>query len=523
MRLTRKLLATVLALGMLASRAEAASAQAAGRELHAGAAEHQREYLEDDSERRVVTGTRRSGKTEAFVIEIVAVAAAGGRALYLSLTRLLAEETIWDRLLERLERLGYRPGVDFTTNRTKLTIRLAGGGMIKLGGCKDRREIDKHRGKAWRLVIVDECQSQPSALLKYLVEDSIGPTLADYDGRLTLGGTPAPMLTGYWCEQAGPEELRAANCPRYDWAIDANPFFAGRVERVLRRVLDENGWSEDSITYRREWRGEWVQDDSVLVYPYSHERNAVDSLPERTPKGYPVDPRRWRHVIGLDVGTTKEAMAIAVLAAHPALAGEYLVHAEAHTAMLTDTLVGRLRALLRRFPKATIVIDSAASGMHLELQAVGLPVVGSKKVDKAIAIRVLHDRVLSGRFKLLTLPALEGVRAEWRKLGWDDDHLQHHPAQSDHYSDATLYALRELRHYYTREDMAKPPKDRRTLDIEEEDEDERQVIEQEERRGRGLLQRVAAALGVEHDFVRRHLPVRPPLLIPHERGLALAV
>lgn len=469
MRLTRKLLAGLLALQVLVGRREQAEAQERARELFAGAADYQREYLEDPAERRVVTGTRRCGKTEAFVYELVAVAALGGRALYLSLTRLLAEETIWDRLIERLEQLGYRDGVDFATNRTKLSIRLAGGGLIKLGGCKDRREIDKHRGKAWKLVIVDECQSQPSALLKYLVEDSIGPTLADFDGRLTLGGTPAPVLTGYWCEQAGPKLLRTASCQRFEWAIDHNPFFAGRVERVLLRVLEENGWSPDSITYRREWRGEWVQDESFLCYPYSAARNGIDKLPDRSPRGVRLDGRRWRHVISIDCGTTEEAMAITVLASHEKLPDDYVIHAEAHTKMGVDALVARVRALLRRYPHAVVVIDAGGMGAAhaLELGNAGIAFIAASKTAKASAIRVLHDRVLAGRVKLLNIPALDGVRKEWAALGWDEDHLLHHPEQADHYSDTILYGLRELHHWRTKDDLERPQHDPGDVDEDE--------------------------------------------------------
>lgn len=459
MRLTRKLLATLLALSVLAGRREAAEAQQRARELYQGAADYQREYLEDPAERRVVTGTRRSGKTETFVYELIGVAARGGRALYLSLTRELAEETIWDRLIERLEKLGYRAGIDFSTNRSKYHIRLAGGGLIKLGGSANQKEINKHRGKAWKLVIVDECQSQPTALLKYLVEDSIGPTLADYDGRLTLGGTPASVLTGYWCEQAGPEGLRTATCPRYEWSIDRNPFFAGRVERVLARVLEENTWSEGSITYRREWRGEWVQDESFLCYPYSAERNAVAKLPERSPRGVRLNGRRWRHVIAIDCGTTEEAMALCVLASHEKLPDDYIVHAEAHTKMGVDALIARVRALLRRYPHATVVIDAGGMGAAhaLELQNAGIAFIAASKTAKASAIRIMHDRVLAGRLKLLSIPALDGVRKEWAALGWDEDHVHHHPEQPDHYSDACLYGLRELHHWRTKSDMERPP------------------------------------------------------------------
>lgn len=483
MRLTKKMLVTILALGVIAGRKEAAADEAAKRNLLLGAAPHQVEYIESQAKRRIVTGGRRSGKTEAFVMELVAVAAKGGRALYLSLTQTLAEETIWERLKERLQRLR----IKYTPNEQKLVIRIAGGGLIKLGGMKDEKEINKHRGKAWKLVIVDECGAQPSKLLKYLVQDSIGPTLRDYEGQLTLGGTPSPVLTGYWFDQAGPQ--RSSSAPRWEWTIHVNPFFAGRVERVLEEVRDENDWDEECVTYRREYLGEWVQDEGTLVYPFVAARNAIAALPERTPKGYPVSPSRWRHVIGVDVGTTKDAMAVVVLCAHPALRGEFAIHAEAHTKMTTDGLVGRLRALLRRFPHATIALDSGGMGAAhaLEVANAGLPLVAAKKTEKASAIRVLHDRVIGGRFKLLAVPSLDGVRKEWASLGWDDDHLQHHPDQADHYSDATLYALRELRAYNTREDMEKPPRDIRA---DEDDEDE--VVSE---RPRPWLQRVRGWLG----------------------------
>lgn len=522
MRLTKKMLVTILALGILAGRKQDAADQTARRDLYVGAAQHQIDYLESKSKRRIVTGGRRSGKTEAFVIELVAVAARGGRALYLSLTQTLAEETIWERVKERLRRVGLK----YVANEAKLTIRVAGGGLIKLGGMKDKKEVDKHRGKAWALVIVDECGAQPSALLKYLVQDSIGPTLRDYEGQLTLGGTPPPVLTGYWCDQAGPD--RSSKAPRWEWTIFDNPFFAGREERVLADVREENEWGEDCVTYRREYLGEWVQDEGTLVYPYLHARNGVAALPERTPKGYPVSPSRWRHVIGVDVGTTKDAMAIVVLTAHPALKGEFMVHAEAHTKMTTDGLVGRLRALLRRFPHATIALDSGGMGAAhaLEVSAAGLPIVAAKKTEKASAIRVLHDRVIGGRFKLLAIPSTDGVRKEWASLGWDDDHLQHHPDQSDHYSDATLYALRELRHYSTREDMEKPPKDLRAEDDDEDDD----VVEVE--KPRPWLQRVTtfageqlghvlgAPLGVAVARVRA-LPHRGPRWAPRLAAVAL--
>lgn len=462
----RKILIQLAALALFVQQ-HALPVEQARVDPMAGLALEQRQYCACEDRRTVLTGGRRSGKTEAVVAKACKVAKQGGSALYISLTRKLARRTVWKRLQARLRLLN----VGFTKNETTLTIEVAGGGTIEVGGADDREAIERYRGLAYTLVVVDECGAMPSELLRALVNDVLRPGLMDHQGMLTLAGTPGPVLAGFWFEQAAPEGMRSSKARRWEWTIHHNPLFAGRVDSELAAVLEENDWAPSNITYRREYGGEWVQDESVLCYPYDPQRNGISSLPDKTPKGYRLTPKRWRHIIGVDVGTTKDAMAIVVLACHPALKDDYLVHAEAHTAMLTDTLISRLRALLRRYPHAVIVIDSGGMGAAhaLELQQAGLPLLDAKKTAKASAVRILHDRVLSGRFKLLTLPSLDGVRKEWAALGWDDDHLQHHPDQPDHYSDATLYALREMRHYYTREDMEKPVVRDPFGEVEEED------------------------------------------------------
>lgn len=437
----------------------------------------QRECCESPARRKIVTGSRRSGKTHALVARLVRGLLDGKECLYVSLTRKLAKRTIWKRLKALVTRL---VGEAAKVNESELSITL-GEGTIELGGADDAEAIERYRGPSYGLVIIDECGSQPRKLLTALVTDVLRPTLMDNAGELVLAGTPSPVLEGYWFEQAAPDGMRTSTAPRWEWTIYDNPIFAGRADAELAAVREEHGWDESSISYRREYLGHWVRDESLLVYPYSAERNGIAELPQRTARGYPVSPSRWRHVIGVDVGTTQDAMAIVVMCSHPALTGEYIVHAEAHTGMLTDHLVARLQVLLLRFPRAQIALDSGGMGAAhaLEVAAAGLPIVAAKKTEKASAIRVLHDRVIGGRIKLLTVPSLDGLRKEWGRLGWDDDHLQHHPDQADHYSDATLYALRELRHYYTREDLDAPPKDPRVEDDDEAD-----------ARSLGLLQRV---------------------------------
>jgi len=420
---------------------------------YTGLTQAQAAYCRDPGRRKVLTGGRRSGKTEAVVADLCATASGGGDCVYISLTRRLAKKTVWKRLKKRLALLGVR----VEPNESELRLELPSGGSIELGGADDKEAIERYRGLAYALVVIDECGAHPSELLRALVGDVLRPALMDHAGRLVLAGTPSRVLSGYWAEQAGPQ--RTSKAPRWAWTIHDNPLFAGRVDTELAAVREENAWDEKSVSYRREYLGEWVQDDSVLCYPYDPIRNGVAALPDRSPRGVRLHGKRWRHVLGVDVGTVKDAVAIVVLASHPNLPDDYLVHAEQHDGMLVDTLISRIRGLLRRYPHAQVVLDdSGFGGQHgLELQNASLPLFSAKKTAKASAIRILHDRVLGGRFKLLTIPALDCVRKEWAALGWDDDHLQHHPEQKDHLSDAILYALRELHHWYTKDDMERPP------------------------------------------------------------------
>jgi hypothetical protein len=415
-------------------------------DLLAGLSQQQQSFVRSRARLRIVGGGRRSGKTESFVAALVAVAAGrpGAYALYISLTRTLAKHTVWERIKARLRRIG----LDFRADETELILRVVGGGQIRLGGADDRREIEKYRSLYYDLVIVDECGAQADYLLRPLVVDVLRPALMDHGGSLVLGGTPAPLLAGFWYERDGPHStVRAA---RWRWTIADNPLFAGRWQDELAAVREENGWDESNPTYQREYLGIWVQDLSVLVYPFDPAFNAVDELPRRSPTGVALPPGDWRHVIGVDVGQTS-ATAMVVLGTHRLLPDEYLVHSEGRPGMLTHEIAGRLRELVTIY-HAGIVLDSGGMGAQHAAEFAArfpLPITPAKKTEKRAQIRSFRDRLIAGRIKLLNLPTLDPVRDEWAVLGWDPaaHGLDHHPAQADHFSDAALYADRELAHY----------------------------------------------------------------------------
>lgn len=452
----RRALALVAALTLMA-QAKAAPVERPADAL-AGLAEHQLEYCKDPSRRRVITGGRRSGKTEAVIADLIATAIEGGDCVYISLTRRLAKRTVWKRLKARARKLG----LSFTTNESELRLDLAGGGCVELGGADDKDSIERYRGPDYALVVIDECGSQNPLLLRDLVTDVLRPALMDHRGRLVLAGTPGPTLEGYW--YAVSSEVARAQPSVYCWTLHDNPIFEGRAEEELDAVIEENaaeGWTRTHVSFRREYLGRWIKDKSVLVYPYEKDTNAVEGLPKLTPKGWGLDDGQWRRVIAVDVGTTENAMAFAVWTGHRGLPYNYLVHAEAHTGMLIPQLAERLRQLKEEYPRARIIMDAGGMGAaHAkELRAIyGLSIIAAVKTEKASAITVMREMLMAGRVKVLTLPSLDGVRAEWSVLGWDDKHLQHNPNQADHYSDACLYGLRHLKSWrLDQEHGRKPP------------------------------------------------------------------
>lgn len=423
----------------------------------AGLADHQREYCQDPSRRRVVTGGRRSGKTEAVVADLLATAIEGGECVYISLTRKLAKRTIWKRLKARARKLG----VAFTTNESELRLDVQGGGCIELGGADDKDAIERYRGPSYALVVIDECGAHNPMLLRELVLEVLRPALMDHEGRLVLAGTPGPTLEGYWYEVSN--DVARQQPSVYAWTLHDNPIFAGRAEAELDAVIEENeaeGWTRTHISFRREYLGQWIKDKSVLVYPYERDLNAADKLPQVTPKGWALDESQWRRVIAIDVGTTENAMAFAVWVGHRGLPFNYLVHAEAHTGMLMPALAERIRQLKAEYPRARIVMDAGGMGAaHAkEMRDIyGMSIEAAVKTEKASAITVMREMLMAGRVKVLTIPSLDGVRAEWSVLGWDDKHLHHNKNQADHYSDACLYGLRALKSWRTDQEHGRKP------------------------------------------------------------------
>jgi hypothetical protein len=414
-------------------------------------AEQQHAWDCDDLERYLLCG-RRGGKTYWAAAWLLEGARTSPRSLlvYLALTRDSARRIVWPVMRDVVLAAGLPPTC---LHDQTLTVHLDNGSVIYCSGSDDRRTIESWRGPKLKRAVVDECGAQPDEWLGYLIDDILRPSLRDSKGHLACCGTPRPtMAASEWLRRTAPGSTYGA--PVFRWDIRANPFFDDADAVLEDEAQRRGGW--DSPSFRREWLGEWCDDPGALVFPLTIGRNTIDKLPERSNRGGALPAASWRYVIGVDVGIV-DSTAISVVASHPLDDREFVVRVDKYEGMLPAGLRDKLRALKATYSNAPIVLDTGGMGkVHAEelTRQWSIYVEPAEKTQKRSHVRDIRERLLSGRVLVLDGPDNDALREEWAVLGWDEK--RELPDGIDHASDATLYALRKLRHY-TRDAVVAEP------------------------------------------------------------------
>lgn len=332
-------------------------------------------------------------------------------------------------------------------DETMMTVTMPRGGVLVVGGCECTAHVGRWFGMPFRLAVIDEAGNFPDSVLSLLIDEAIEPSLLDFGGDLVLSGNPGLTLQGYWFRCTGPR--RTDDTPLYTGDARDNPHLREDPTAYFAAVKKRHGWTDDSPTYRRQYLGEWVEDEGALVFPLVHGRNTIDALPECSRAGGLLPREQWRYVIGVDVGVV-DSTAIAVVASHPLDNREYIVSSEKHDRWISGQLAARLRELQALYPRAPIVLDTGGMGrLHAEelSRRFAIAIAPAEKREKESAVRVTRDLLIAGRVVVVDGPCNDAIREEWSVLGWDDDKRLPDPSMPDHASDAVGYALRRLRHY----------------------------------------------------------------------------
>lgn len=396
-------------------------------------------FVRDPSDSKTAVCSRRAGKTVACAVELFDsnIAKPDAPSLYFTLTRGSGKRIVWSTLLffNRKYSLGYEP------NESDLVLKKGGEGRIYLTGADTKGEIEKWRGTAWGKAVGDEAQALP-AFLKEAVEEVLEPSFMDWNGSLSLIGTPAPVPVGYFYECT-----KNPAWSHHAWTFFDNPWIAtksGKAPQVhLERALAKRGVTVDHPSIQREFFGRWLYDPDALVFKWNAAKNAA--------LGPPAMKKPWQYVFGVDLGFS-DSDAIAVLAFNEGSPAVYLREEHVEAKQNISQLTEKLQALVAKYEPISIVVDTGGLGRKIteEVSArTGLPLKAAEKSRKFEFIELLNDAMRTGRF---FAPAGSKFAADCLLVEWDrDKSTNDRRVVSERYhsdvGDAVLYAYRESLHW----------------------------------------------------------------------------
>lgn len=217
----------------------------------------QQEVLSNVSDRYLLVNTsRRTGKTNLAARWLVKKCIIpNSETVYIHLKFSNAIDQCFDLCVEAankaelaIERQSKSEGV----------ICFVNGSYIKFMGNNNKAEADKLRGFKYRGVVIEEFAFTPNQ--KYLVEDVLTPTLADYPDSQILGISTPPRAPKTYYEEC----YRSGKWKVYEWNATANPFI--NFADFIKETLETKGLSEDSPFVQRELFGKFAYDTEAQVF-----------------------------------------------------------------------------------------------------------------------------------------------------------------------------------------------------------------------------------------------------------------
>ncbi len=229
--------------------------------------EKQTEVLNSGSGTRLICTSRRAGKSTLL----------GAIALIESLYKPNTRSIIIGETLEQTEiiyngvfnQMIYDLDLKDSRGRRLDWKHLENNSQILIRGLSNTKDPDQIRGHKAKVIVIDEFFHLQGNLLEYLQREVLRPMQMDYadDYKFICAGTPPPVKGTY-----GEKAWKEWDVPHFMWTYKDNPhpLDVDDRERFVQNMLDEQGLTWDMPFVRREYGGEWIYDDDLLLYPDFH-------------------------------------------------------------------------------------------------------------------------------------------------------------------------------------------------------------------------------------------------------------
>jgi hypothetical protein len=420
----------------LASIVRAAGAQSPYARLTGGCSPAQLPYVLDSQPICANHAARRSGKSDGTGRRLLRRAHLypGGLSFFAAKTAGTAKRILWTTLRE----LNHKWQLGMVPDTGTLTWTAPNGYQVWLLGLKDHNEADKLRGAAHGFVdgAIDEAASIQNEVLKYAVLECALPALGENGGRLSISGTPGPVMSGFFYDQCV-----ARNA--YHWDARQNPHLRVPGQRYLENALKQHaaeGWTWDHPTFKREYLGLWCEDRTALVYDYHAGRNLIYPGSE-FPSG--------RTILGVDIGWDDGCGYTVSRSQPPNNPDVHVLCSYERREQKLPAIAAEIEKLRRRYSCNYIFIDEGGIGKTVAetLRGMGIPCRSTPKGPKRPRIEVLRGGISAGTIKLVR-GQCETLEGEMGIIIWNEDRTDIDERYSNECTDSCIYSILSHRGFY---------------------------------------------------------------------------
>ena len=405
----------------------------------------QREFILSPAKRKILCLTRRSGKSTAVAINLIDIALKKPRSklLYINTTKGEAKNTMWQNIFEEIF---MKRHIDADLIDSKNEIRFSNGSIIYLHGVDATpKEKNKIRGKKYELCCVDECQNYTQDI-KTMIENDVGPTLADANASIIMIGTPGNKLgDNYWYQINRDDSDLSKGWTKFHWTWKDNPFVRANMEIYLNSKIEANPNIINDPGFRQEYMGEWVIETSIRCYK-SNEFNFINSPP---PNLFEAPT----YILSIDLGYY-DATAFVIGAYNRYLdTNLYILESFKQSKLTISGIAAIIKELRHKYKFAHIVVDAANTQAVEEMRQIHqIPMVAADKLGKEGHIALLNSDFNSNNIRIVKATN-EELKKELDTLIWDEQALlsgkhKENAKYDNHLTDALLYCHHFSRHYW---------------------------------------------------------------------------
>lgn len=236
----------------------------------------QLDVLNSGNGTRLICCSRRAGKTHLLtaLLLIECLRRPRTKCMYIGETMELSESLIDKAVNDIVDACDLRDSRGRRFNWKKID----NGSEIMVRGLSNTKDPDQIRGQAAKVIVIDEFFHLKSELLEYMQREVLEPMQMDFadDYKFVCAGTP-PKIKGTYGEYV----WKNWDVPKFTWTWRDNPHPVSleKREAYVEKVLRDKGLDWTSSFARREYNGEWIYDDDLLLYPDYHSYDPREAMP----------------------------------------------------------------------------------------------------------------------------------------------------------------------------------------------------------------------------------------------------